>query len=333
MLRRSVLAALTLLAAVAPAACNRDSGGDRPRVAFVTNLVADFWTIASKGVADAAAEHGVDADFRMPQNAVDQKGILEDLLARGIDGIAVSPADPDNQIGFLNEVARQTPLITSDSDAPGSDRLCFVGVDNYKAGRMCGRLVKGALPDGGSVIIFVGRTEQDNARRRRQGLIDELLGRDHDPSRFDVPGTVLEGGGFTILDTLTDQGDPPKAKANAEDSLSRHGSIDCMVGLYAYNTPAILEALRQAGRLGEVQVVGFDEADATLQGILDGEVVGTIVQDPYRYGVESIRILAGLARGDRSVLPDGGFLEVPAREVTAANVQAFWDDLKAKVGS
>src|SRR5690606_1975638 len=107
--------------------------------------------------------------------------------------------DPENQTDILNACAEQTNLITQDSDAPDSHRLCYVGMSNYDAGRMCGELVRQAIPDGGKLMIFVGRIEQDNARLRRQGLIDELLGRSHDPSRFDDPGSEIEGNGFVIL--------------------------------------------------------------------------------------------------------------------------------------
>src|SRR5213076_1833747 len=99
------------------------------------------------------------------------------LLARGIYGIAISPIDAANQVGFLDEVAAKTNIITHDSDAPASKRLCFVGMDNYKAGRAAGKLVKEALPDGGKIMIFVGRLEQLNAQQRRQGVIDEVLDR------------------------------------------------------------------------------------------------------------------------------------------------------------
>jgi ribose transport system substrate-binding protein len=66
-------------------------------------------------------------------------------------------------------------------------------MDNYTAGRMCGELVREALPKGGKVMLFIGRLEQDNARLRRQGVIDALLGRPHDPKNFDPPGKVLQG--------------------------------------------------------------------------------------------------------------------------------------------
>ena len=162
--------------------------GDDISVAFVTNGIASFWDVAEKGAKDAATEFGVTVDVRMPPNgAEDQKRMLEDLLVRGVRGIAVSPIDPVNQHDLLEKVAAATSLITHDSDAPDSRRICYIGMDNYTAGRECGRLVKEAMPDGGSVMIFVGRLEQANARLRRQGLIDELLDRSRDDTRYDDP--------------------------------------------------------------------------------------------------------------------------------------------------
>lgn len=335
--RRGAFSATCMLLLLSIAACGpSDTGPKRTKLGYVTNGVAEFWVIAGAGAEAAAASLDVDVHVLMPAEGIaDQKRMLEDLLTRGIDGIAVSPIDPANQIELLDQVASRTHLITHDSDAPGSKRLYYVGMDNYDAGRLCGELIKEAIPDGGKVFLFVGRLEQDNARRRRQGVIDELLDRDRDPERFDPPGSVLQGERYVVLGTLTDQFDRAKAKANAEDALSRHGDIDVMVGLFAYNPPLILEALQQAGKLGEVQVVAFDEADETLQGIVDGKVYGTVVQNPYEYGHRSVSILAGLDRQDETLLPsetEGGFVDIPARQIRRDEVEAFWADLKAKLG-
>ncbi len=327
---RSLLCLLTLWCAIAcgqPAAPGA-AGAAAPRVAYVTNGPVDFWSIAAAGARAAAAEFACEVDVRMPNGVVEQQRVIEDLLTQEIEGIAVSPIDGDNQAALIDKACAATPVITHDSDAPSTKRLAYVGMDNYDAGRMCGKLVREALPDGGEIMLFVGRLEQDNAAGRRQGVIDELLGRPHDPSRRDPPGQQLTGNGFVILDTRTDQFEQAKAKTNAEDALSAYADLDGMVGLFAYNTPACLEALRGAGKLGEVVLVAFDEDDATLQGIVDGHVHGTVVQNPYRYGYESVRILAGLARGE-DVLPDGGFLEIPARAIRKDNVRQFWDELRA----
>src|SRR5262249_7201520 len=155
-----------------------------------------FWDIAAKGARDAAADPkiNVNVEVIMPaKGASDQKRMVEDLLTSGVEGVAISPIDPDNQKDLLEAIAARTKLITHDSDAPKSKRLCYVGMDNYDAGRQCAQLVRKALPDGGKVMIFVGRLGQANARLRRQGLIDELLDRTPDRTRYDDPDAVLEG--------------------------------------------------------------------------------------------------------------------------------------------
>lgn len=327
--------ALAALLAAGLAGCSKNEGVSvekKSSYAFLTTGVASFWDIAKSGAETAGSELGVDVSVLMPGNPVEQKQMVEDLVIRGVDGIAISPIDPENQIDLINEAAKETNLITADSDAPDSDRLLYIGVDNYEAGRMCGKLVKEALPDGGKIMIFIGRLEQDNAKRRRQGVIDEILDRSNDSSRFDPPSEVLKNDKYEILGTLTDQFDRVRGKQNMDDTLTAHPDLGCAVGLFAFNPPLILESLKSADKLGEVQVVGFDEADETLQGIIDGHVHGTVVQNPFEYGKRSIELLHALKGGDRSVIPEDGFINIPARQIRKANVEEFWTDLKAKLG-
>jgi ribose transport system substrate-binding protein len=319
---------------IMPGGCTNKTYGEIT-VAYVTNGIDPFWTIAEKGARDAAADPkiNVNVEVRMPPKGVeDQKRMVQELLAQNVKGIAISPIDADNQGGLMAEIAARTNLITHDSDAPKSKRLCYIGVDNYQAGRACAKLVKQALPDGGSIMIFVGRLGQDNAKLRRQGLIDELLDRSPDPNRYDEPGQELKGGKYVILDTRTDGFDRAKAKQLAQDAMTRYPDLNCMVGLFAYNPPICLDAVRDAGKLGQIKIVAFDENDDTLKGIKDGHIVGTIVQNPYKYGYESVRILAALARGDQGVLPKDGFLSVPERTITKDTVDEFWVTLKKQTG-
>ncbi len=322
--------ALTLASGCAP----QDANDQKPLVGFITNGIASFWVIADKGAEDAAEEFGVDVAVLMPPDgtAADQRRMVQDLLARGANGIAITPLDPSNQMGLLSDIARNAYLITHDSDAPDSDRLVYIGMDNYVAGRMCGSLLKEAMPEGGSVVLFVGRVGQLNADLRRQGVIDELMDRSMDNTRRDPVDARIEGERYTILDTRVDQFDFARAKAQAEDALARYPDLDAMVGLFVYNPVQILEAVREAEKLDQVTIVGFDEDDVVLQAIRDGTVAGTVVQNPYRYGYESVRVLAALARGDRSVLPEGQFIDIPARTITRDNVDAFTAELKALVG-
>ena len=128
----------------------------------MTNNASDFWTIALKGCEKADGElPNVTVEFKILADgtAAEQKRILDDLLAKGIDGIAISPVNPENQTPLLNGVAKQAPVFTQDSDAPKSDRACYVGTDNVAAGRQAGALIKESLPNGGKIMIFVGKRD------------------------------------------------------------------------------------------------------------------------------------------------------------------------------
>jgi ribose transport system substrate-binding protein len=303
--------------------------------AFITNGVADFWEHAEAGAKKAGQDLGVNVSVIMPNSMTDQTRKIEDLLTRGTDGIAISPIDPANQVEILNRAAAATNLITHDSDAPHTNRLMYIGMDNYDAGLLCGRtLRKAMLPQGGSVMIFVGRLDQDNAKRRRQGCIDGLLGRTPDPSRNDPSGEEVKSddGKITILGTMTDQFDRAKAKANVEDTVTRHPDIAGMVGLFEYNPPLIMEALDRTGKLDKVKVMAFDENSMTLQGIKDGTVVGTIVQNPYQYGYKSIETLNELHKGNKSVIPESKFVDIPARVIDQSNVDVFSQEIKDRLG-
>ena len=305
-------------------------------LAFVTNGVDPFWDLCAAGVRIAEKEFGIKCEVHMPtKGVVDQKRIMETLLAKGVKGIAVSPVDAENQKDFFNEVAENTKLITHDSDAPTSDRIAFIGTNNYKAGRELGKMIQEVLPEGGNIMIFVGRMEQLNARQRRQGLIDELLNRKEqelDSLEFDATdetNLTADGSNFKILDTRTDNFDKAAAKSNAEAAIAKYkDDLHCMVGLFAYNPPACLDAIKEADKLGKIKLVGFDEQDAFLQAIKDGHAYGTISQQPWNYGYESVKMLKEILDGK---MPESEFREIPFLAVKKDNVDEFWAKKKEMV--
>ena len=305
-----------------------DSKSSTVTIAYVTNGVDPFWDLCAAGVRIAEKEFNIKCEVHMPtKGVVDQKRIMESLLAKGVDGIAISPIDAANQTKFLNEIAQNTKLITQDADAPDSDRLAYIGTNNYLAGRALGKLVKAAIPEGGEVFILVGRLEQLNARQRRQGVIDELLGKPEQKlgsvkfDAEDAKNLTAEGSKYIILETRTDNFDKAKAKSNAESGIAKYKNLKCMVGLFAYNPPACLDAIKEAGLTGKIKVCGFDEPDAMLQAIKDGTAYGTISQQPWKYGYESVKMLKNILDGQA---PASTFLEVPFLVVTKENVDEFW---------
>src|SRR5262249_41818462 len=126
-------------------------------------------------------------------------------------------------------------------------------------------------------------------------------------------------GRYRLAGVYTDQPEgATKCKENAVDVITKLQDEKnvCMVGLWAYNPPAILSAVKDKGREGKIPIVRFHENPTTLQGIADGSIHGTVVQQPYLFGYEAVKLMARLARGDRSPLPADGVRYVPHRIIT-----------------
>src|SRR5262249_42379927 len=166
-----ILCCLSLAAALALTAGCQQSGSGKTKVAFVSNNPETFWTIAEAGCRKAEKEFGVEVMFRKPDSgdASRQTEIIDNLMSQNIKALAVSVINPKGQRDHLKEAAAKVPPITQDNDAPDSNRLCYIGTNNYKAGRAVGQLIKEVLPNGGPLAVFVGQTEPLNARQRRQG--------------------------------------------------------------------------------------------------------------------------------------------------------------------
>jgi ribose transport system substrate-binding protein len=305
------LTAGLLAGAVAPGLAR---AADKKTLALVTNGSSDFWTFARRGIEKAQAElpnYTMELHVLAQSTAAEQKQVLDDLLTRGVAGVSVSAIDPTNETDILNKVASQAVLFTTDSDAAGSKRVLYIGTDNVAAGVQAGQLINKALPKGGKIMLFVGTMGAANARERVEGIKKTI-------------GPQVE-----ILDIRTDEVDFAKAKRNVEDTLTKYPSIDGLVGLWSYNTPQIVEAVRAAGKQGQVQVIGFDEDPVTLRGVADGIVIGTVVQQPYEFGYQSMIKLAKYIEGDKSVVPAGKLDIIPTMIVDKANVADFAKKIKA----
>lgn len=323
-MKRLVIALIMAAMAVGLCSCGDKQAADKPagektiHIAFVTNNVSDFWKIAQAGVQKAEKELGVTCDFKMPTagTAAEQKVILEDLVTRGVKGIAISPVSPDSQTGVLNKAAESVNLICMDSDAPKSNRLCYVGTSNFDAGKTAGEQIVRAIPNGGKIMMYVGMRDAQNAQDRYKGILDVL---EKDPK-------------YIILGLMTDDTNHTKARANVEDTLVKHSDVACLVGLWSYNGPAIVNAVRATNKTGKVKIVCFDEQDDTLKGVKDGAIFATVVQKPFEFGYQSVKVLTALAKGDKSVVPESKMIDTGVRVMDVSNIDEFWAELKEQTG-
>mgnify|MGYP000134755987 CR=1 FL=1 len=310
-----VMSAIALAAAFATTSAD---AADKKALAFVVNGASNFWKLAEAGVKKAQGElPNYNLQFKYPEqaSAAVQQRLMEDLVAAGVSAIMVSAVDPKTSTDALNKIGSQVPLFTTDSDAPATNRIAYIGSSNTDAGKQAGEIAKKAMPNGGKCIGFVGLPGADNARERIEGM------------KAAIAGSKIE-----LTDVRGDDIDQTRAKRNVEDALAANPNIDCMVGFYSYNPPLIYEVLKTSGKLGKITIVAFDEDPVTLGGVKEGSIAGTVVQQPYEWGYQGMKLMAKYLEGDKSVVPADKLVIVPTKIIDKSNVDAFQSELKARIG-
>jgi ribose transport system substrate-binding protein len=308
--KKDEAAAGATAAAPAPAA----SPGKTHHFAFVTNNSSDFWNIAEKGVRKAERDLGIKAQVFRPlrTEVAEQQRYVEDILVQDFDGMAICAINPDAMTPLLDRVAAKMPVIVHDSDAPKSQRKAFVGTNNVDAGHRAGEAALAALKDAGitkgKVAIFVGRIDMQNAVDRKRG-VDETLGK--------TPG-------FEILPVFLDGADRTKAKKNVEDALARYPDLVLTMGLWSYNGPCMVDAVRASTRAKKPVIVAFDEEEETLKAVQDGTIYATVVQRPFQFGYQSMKALKDLQDG--KTIP--AMIDTGISTIKKDNLPTFWAELR-----
>ena len=312
----SVAAAALVVGLTATAIARAD---DKPTLAFVVNGASDFWKAAEAGVKKAQGElpdYTLELKYPEQSSVAIQQRLMDDLVTAGVKGIMVSAVDPKTSTDGLNKIASETALFTTDSDAPQTKRVAYIGSSNVDAGKQAAEIAKKAMPNGGKCLGFVGLLGADNAKERIQGMKDGLA------------GTKIE-----LVDVRGDDIDQARAKKNVEDALVASPDVTCMVGFYSYNTPRIYEALRDAGKLGQITVVGFDDDPITLGGVKEGTIAATVVQQPFEWAYQGMKLMAAYLKGDKSGIPANALIIIPTKIIGKDDVDAYAANLKAMSGN
>ena len=288
--------------------CGNNVSEKKLHLVFIGGTPDNYWSLVQLGCNFATRQlPDVDLDFRYLENGTPaaQQELLSALATNGADGIAVSPIAPETQRGFLNQIAAKTLLVCADSDAPGSHRICYIGTDNVAAGKQAADLLKAALPQGGKIVLFVGYASAQNTKDRIQGITDGLAG-----SNIQVVETLLDGAASDI------------AQKNALDALSKYPDLAGMACLNGYQGPAVLTAVREAGKAGQVKIVCFENYNETLAGIASGDICGTIVQNALKIGYQTVFRMDKYLHGDKTQFDNGEIL-IPSQAITKTNLADY----------
>ncbi len=278
--------AATLLAPLsATAAAVSQPNGDRPPrivIGMVAKSSVNPVYIAARSGAEAKArqlsrDNGVEIEivWRSPfsDDASRQAQLLRELIASGVDGIAVSCSDPAVLTPAIDRaVMSGVQVVTFDSDAPDSRRMAYYGINDRDAGAMVLNKLVETMPEGGRVAMLVGNRTAENIRNRVIGAA--YAAREHE--NIELIG---------IFDH-----DETSAAANAamRHAQETYGPIDgwaLMGGWPLYDTAGLDEVP------SKVRIVSMDPLPPALDYLDDGRVQMLIAQPYYEWGAESVRLL------------------------------------------
>jgi ribose transport system substrate-binding protein len=295
---------------------------DLKRLIFITNGDDPFWHACNAGLLEGAKR--VDLAARrlsvvMEKNDGTAQGQIEKLrqLASQSDvaGVAISVIQAENAAiveEMKNLAAKGVKVITVDGDVNRTlfpdARPYYIGTDNVVGGRLLGSAARKLLESrgkrSGGFVQFAGFTDNDNARKRMDGF------------------RAAVGDGFTETDRMPDGMDLTKARDNVRTALVNHPELAALVGIWAYNAPAIAEVAMERGVRDRVTIVTFDAQAAALQHMAEGRIDAMVVQNPFEMGILTVKLLLAMHAGDTAVLqemfpragePDGDILTTGLR--------------------
>lgn len=283
---------------------------------MVPKLVHPFYEPCYEGFEAAGKEYGVNTEFEAPQKAeVDlQVKVIENLIARGVDGIAISATDDTGLKGVVREALDAgIMVIMFDADAPSTDRLCYVGTNNRNAGKAAGeKMVELMGPAGGKTALLLATLGAPNLLERAEEFAKVFK---------------ASGPQYNIVATEGFESDLAQAVNKTEALLQTYPDMRAFFGVSAYGAPAASTVLREQNKAGKILVGSFDDLEETLSGIRDGSIQYTIVQKTFNMGWLSVETLLDAIEGKE--VPD--MVDTGVVIVTKDNIDSYMQDMKKEL--
>ncbi|MGN6715605.1 substrate-binding domain-containing protein [Anaerocolumna jejuensis] len=253
-----------------------------------------YWKTCYKGFEDAAKQFGVTPVYggTTEYDVNEAVTAFEQICAKKPAGIAVSCMDADAYAPVIDKaVADGVNIVTFDSDSPNSDRITFLGTENYAAGAAAANYIGDKLGGSGKVAA-VTTTGQSNINERIKGFSETLAA--------NYPNIKL----VQVVDSGSDE---VTCASNVAGLLTNNPDLKYVFCALLLASTGTQQALTEANLTGKIKVVAFDTDDATLDAIKNGAVEATVSQAPYAQGYWSMVYLYFIKHG--LINPVDGWME------------------------
>ena len=253
-----------------------------------------FWDMMHSGAQEFCEENGYELIYlapTKPNNLEEQNRLMDDVIARQVDGIVLAPVDSAGVVPAIERaVAAGIPVAVSATGASTDQIVTYSGTDNYEGMKMVAEYVAEALDYQGKVVVL-------------DGLLGATVGQDR---RRGVDETLEQYPDIEILGRQDAEMQRAKGMQVMENLLQAYPEIDAVIAANDEEALGAIEALDAAGRLQDTIVSGFDGNNDALKAVRDGRMLVTLVQGPEKMAVDAIK----------AILDDRAGKDVPKRIVT-----------------
>jgi ribose transport system substrate-binding protein len=280
------------------------------KIAVIPKVAVPFFDDCNNGAKEAAAKLGVNYQWVVPQNTQGstQVRILEDLISKKVDGIAISVNEPKSvEAAIKKAVANGIKVVTFDSDSAKSGRSMYIGTINSAAGETMGESMAKAIGGEGEVAIVTGQLGAANLNERITGIKKSL-------SKYPK---------IKVVATEGTEDDLAKAVSTTESLFRGHPALKGIFGVSQVGGPAVSKVMATkefSSKKGAVKVFAFDDLPDTVKGVKEGYIQGIMVQRPVTMGRLSVEHLVNQITGKETAPKD---VDTGVNVVTIDNLGSY----------
>ncbi len=308
------LLTLSLLLVLA-AGCGKKGGGKV--LVMISKGVHPYYEPCFEGFKAAAEAHGVKAEYHAPSDyeLPKQVKVIEDLMARQVDGMAISALDDEGLIPVIADATKAgIKVITFDAPAPSTAALSYIGTANEAAGYQAGLALAALMKGKGEVAVMQGGMAAPNLNLRYKGFERALK---------------EKGPGMKIVAREDTLGKLDVCINKAESLLEAHPKVQAIFGISAEVAPGAAAVVQERKLSGKVLVAGFDDLPETLDHIRKGTISFALAQKTYLMGWLSVEKLLAAIDG-KAIEKD---IDTGVVVITKDNVDTYQADMRKQAGA